>query len=871
MSKIKMYSLLKIKISQIIKANFNLVIEEESNFLVRLPNSPLFDQLKIVRSKDTDKISELIFVEAKRNKKQEQSLIKILNEGFTYNGVKFVRFGKSPSQGKDGITTFIKSSYFKEMTERSQLGLEINKCVISKYESYRSLIFSSCTLVENIVDKKNKLPYIVIVGEYEKTLLDQNVRYAEQKVVEYTDKTTGKKKISKNQKIIKNGTTDVSLSPFDGFGVHTPEMSTVLAKSISNSCKSVLFQIRLPFMKGITIEMDFKRYLKEVLKTHTITDVFGKKHNVDDIDCIWNTSMWKGYSYFKEAYGDNAWNTYLERLDKYNYKLGISKYSHHTDDLQLYSRMNFQYLQCLDLSNPKYIEKYKNNDFKYDIFDENNNGKIINLAKYTTDLIEKIVNGDKLYTLKFLGIHNTKDTNEIQSNYEKAILINDTMLEDISVKKMIKRRLEKSINMMKFGKIYVEGFYHTVVGDIIGYLEYCAGKDPIGCLEEGQFYAKTLPLGKVTSMRSPLVDSSEVNVVDLVNNDETNEWLSHFDNQDIVMINMYDLTMQQQGGMDMDGDSVLLTNNEIIISSRINLPIVVDMEDKKGAEPVEYNKKNITNYELNSRDSRIGEITNIATAILNQFTENEKWKKINEDNIALLRLYQGKEIDFLKTGFRWHITKNLRNYLKKMPHFLLYNYPSKLSVYNKLKKLNKELSQNDKVEYNAFNSPSPMNELSDYICQWERKKLKINNTVKNSSELLVDSSLVLDNKKLIREVASIYNKFTEELRDCVDDEDKVSTLYEKYKIIINELEIKYSDISHDELVNYCIKTAYRSMSIDKTLCWYLFGEEMIENLRSNSDESEECSIVECDSSDEYANEFLGKYYKLELVGDKSNA
>lgn len=634
----KMYSLLKIKIRDIISSEFkiNKFNEDElKKFTVKLPNSPLFDQLKIVRGKESQTISEIIFVEAKRNLKQQDELERLLREGFEYNSRKYIRFGKSPSQGKDGVTTFIEESYFDELTERSKLGLSIEKCVMSKYESYRSLIFSSCSLVED------KIPNIIIVGEYEKTLFNQEVRYARTKLIEYKDKNTGEIKVSKNQKEIKDGTTDVGVSVFDGFGVHSEEVNTLLSNTISEKNNSQLFQIRLPFMKGVSIKMDFKKYFKEVLKKDYIVDVFGKKHNIEDVDCIWNTTMWKGYSYFKKDFSDKAWDVYLERLDKYNYKLGISKYSHEMKKIQLYSRMNFQYLQCLDLENPKYVEKYENKDFDYDILDSKNHGKIINVAKYSTDLIEKIIQGNRLYTLKFLGLMSNEESEKIERYQEQAILINDAMLQDISIKKMLRRRLEKTITMMKYGKIYVEGFYHTVVGDIIGYLEYCAGKEPIGCLNSGEFYAKTLPLGKVASMRSPLVDPSEVNVVDLVKNEKADEWLSHLHEQDIVMINMYDLTMQQQGGMDMDGDSVFLTNNEIIVNSKIHRHIVVDLEDKIGADPVDYNLDNIVKYELNSRDSRIGEITNIATSILNQYTKNEKWKKINEDNIALLRLYQG--------------------------------------------------------------------------------------------------------------------------------------------------------------------------------------------------------------------------------------
>ncbi|MEJ1714987.1 hypothetical protein SMA37_25580, partial [Escherichia coli] len=101
------------------------------------------------------------------------------------------------------------------MMERSQLGVDIDKCVISKYESYRCLIFSSCQFVNE------DLPYIVLVDEYKKTLPHQYVRYAVEKDIEYIDKNTNETKVFKKQKVIEEGYYDIDQSPFDGFGVHT--------------------------------------------------------------------------------------------------------------------------------------------------------------------------------------------------------------------------------------------------------------------------------------------------------------------------------------------------------------------------------------------------------------------------------------------------------------------------------------------------------------------------------------------------------------------------------------------------------------------------------------------------------------------------
>lgn len=845
-----MYELYKIKLQQLIESNFNLKIhkEDEQKYIIRQQETPLFRQLNVLRKSQDNRMHEIVLVEAKHNKKRLPDLKKLLNEGFKLNGISYVRIGKSSSQAKDGITVFINEKYYDEMMKRSQLGLKVSKVVVSKYESYRNLILSSCQTVED------DLPYIVIVDEYEKTIENQYIRYASKKDVYYTDKVTGEEKIAKDQRFIKEGYKDIGISPFDGFGVHDKKVSRKINNSIGTRKDTVLFQIRLPFMKGVTVEFDFKKFYRE-RKVKKIKDVFGKWHNVKDIDCIWNTSMWKGCKYFRDEFGNNGWDKYLEKVNEFGFQLGISKYNHHMDDINHYSRLNFQYLQCLDLINPKYVRKFKDFDTNYDILDANNWGKIINVAEYSTRLVEKIIKGDKLSTLKFLGINNSEE--DVKSKYVEAVMINDKMLKDPNVKKMLKNKLDKTINEMKFGKIYARGFYHTVIGDVIGYLEYAAGLDIKGCLNAGEFHANTLDHGECLSMRSPLVDPSEVNKVNLVHNDVTNKYFRHLHKKDVCMINMYDLTQQQQGGMDQDGDAIFLCNDEILINSKIEAPVVVDVEDKATVEPVEYNKENIINYECKSRDSRIGEITNIATSILNQYTEDENWIKINKDNVSLLRLFQGKEIDYLKTGFRWIITRNLRNYLKKLPYFILYNYPKKLTVYRRIGKINKGVDRSEKVKHNAFKSPTPMNELCDYICQWEKRNIVWDNTLENNGHLLIDKSLSLSDKDIMKKIRKVNNGFSKDLRMAIENDEDLKILSQDYYSQLKEI------ISDEELLsNYCIKVSYKSISSDKTLCWMMFGDVMLNNLKNNSGVQESFKIVETNSKDNDGEEFLGKYYKL---------
>lgn len=853
-----------------------LDLKNKHQFLIEHGDSLFDDQLKQlcgdtfiatnINKQEITRIPQVILVEAKKNPKTADKLRSILLNGFEYNGKKYIRYGKSASQGKDGITLFVDESVYDSMFESSQLGISIDECVISKYEAQRSLTLSNCTLIDN------ELPYIVIVDEYTKVIPNQYIRYVVEEHEDIIDKTTNEHKSIKVRRI-KEGYHDIKISPFDGCGCHDVNMSKLWSEQIGlDGYSAIGYQIRLPFFKGYSVEVPFKEYFKSI-GIDRITDIFGNKHDIQDIDCIWNVSMWKGYGIFKNKFGNNGWIEYVNSLHKYNYKLGISKYSHHKKDLNLKSRLNFQYIQCLDLWNKTYVDWFTKRPLEpYDILDKKNWGNVLKLASYSTQLFENIIKGDKFYSMKFLGIEDT-ETSEANGNYLKAVHINQNMLKDPSIRQFIYRKAKKSIDQMKYGKIYADGYYHTVVGDMIGYLEYAAGKEVKGCLNAKEFYCKTIPLGKCLSFRSPLVCPSEVNDVNIVTNPIVEKWFSNFENQDVVMLNMYDLSMPQQGGMDADGDAVYLCYDKNLLNTKINKTMIIDIEDKATAKVKPYNQQSIIEYEMNSRDNRIGEITNVATSILNQYTKEDRWKIVNEDNISLLRIFQGKEIDFIKTGLRWHMNNSLRKHLKRLPYFLLYNYPEKLSLYQRTKKKNKDIDNiNDRLPLNAYQSPSPLNELCDYILMWEKKKILWDKACLDTRCLIVSNDYDLSNQVIRKKIKHLINEFSEKWRDIVDENCTTESQKQKFKADRDNLFLEYKrkifDIGLQEeiLANYVIDVSYSNNSICKALAWNVFGDTILDNLKSNTPNSKHTKIIEVPYNEKNTYEYLGKYYKM-IEGD----
>lgn len=241
-----------------------------------------------------------------------------------------------------------------------------------------------------------------------------------------------------------------------------------------------------------------------------------------------------------------------------------------------------------------------------------------------------------------------------------------------------------------------------------------------------------------------------------------------------------------------------------------------------------------------------------------------------------------KEIDFLKTGTRWQMSSGLRKHLKQLPYFLLYNYPKKLKTYNKLKEKNKSIkNKEDKLRLNAYHSPSPMNELCDYICTWEKKNILWDNNLENlidSRVLIINNDLDLSDRKIDKIVRNYINKYADELKKHInmqqnnnknDDEDK------DYRFTMDEIINKFKQdlikdigIDDEELIaNYVIKVSYRSFSMSKAFAWAGYADYIIKNLKNNSNPKRNISINEVPYKTNDSYEFLGKYYEFKAVNE----
>lgn len=809
---------------------------------------------------DFNYISELIFlnVEKVRTDKQRIKLADVITSGLTINGRRYQRFVRSTSMARTSKIAFIDEEIIHEMEKLISLDKfnKFDEVVVSKFEGYMGLSFSTTLFVDAV----SKNICIVDDGMFDVIINDKVKGIRDEELIE--------------------GNYDVNVNLFDGMGLHCPSWGNEVAKALEIKETPPAYQIRLlPGFKGMSYEIDFKQLYKEKGITH-ITDKWGREWNVEELDCIWSTSMFKLSSYF------DSWNEYMELREKYYTPLGqnvigISSYSDLEVNPNEKTKMTYQYLQVLSLSRDEIVE----------------------LADYTKETIERVYKGDIGATMAYLNLIVKQDNldgefeemqdeileeNMIATKVSTAISCNPDMINDPYITQFLQRQLQKSINDAKLGRLWVDGRYSYIAQDPIMMLEIIAGLEPKGCLDKCEFYS-TGEIGLRAFFRSPLTHSSEVHKANLIENDLTNRWLNRYKN--IIVMNGKDITAQKISGSDFDGDKYFITKNPLVIDSVItefkvvdedlnvtykeNLP-VVDIDEQRNRDLVKEEKRTIASlrqFDLRSLDNLIGKITNISTYYTTYAMTHNKLAK-NDYELVYLRLLQGQEIDYSKHGVRTlKVPEKYENISKYKPYFLQkYKY-----------------GRNDFLQ-NHVNT-APMNMLCKNIENWEDKTFKWEDWTKrtiDTSDFLMDADVLNvdkeESKRVKEELEKVYADYRTDFAElkmtsfASDDDIKnaYGQFYDKYYYLANQ-------ITDDKVLlsSIAVYLAYIEYKRDKQTKSYQFPwvatwEGLIITLANKQEGVKQLPVLvgfnplfPKEISDAF--EFLGNYYRLIDVPVKVDA
>lgn len=519
--------------------------------------------------------------------------------------IKYKRLCAGAGQLRKNTAFFVNEDLYNELEHIMMCGLtraKIKKINLAKFSAYYAL-YTSAT-------NKVNVPRICVIKDFEFTLKNQNVTWI------YDNE--------KNEKDIKNKVIDFDINAFDGSGMISPEMAEIWRENLTLDYLPSSFIIRSAWIKGLVSVFDFKKFAREVAHRDSIIDAWGNVRNVEDIDVILTTSqlkMWKKYQ---------SWEEYVYYYQKCGHIFGVARVNKKENDFM--TTLNYQYIQS--------------NNFTEE--------SIKKLANYTVDWLNKIMSGDKLFTMLLLmGCQDENSSNidiedKLNSNIAKALMYNDSILNDTYIRQKISKLIDKKIKQTKIGKLYVEGSYDFSIPDLYAMAEYAFGMEVRGLLKEKQCWNKRWvdKNAKVISvMRSPLVAPAENQLMNIYSDEKCADWYKYIVSGNIT--NIWDMMAIRCSDADYDGDILLTTDNEYLVNAVDDSLYPITYEKKKAKEQ-RLNFNNFAAMDTKSFNSKIGQITNLASTLISMLSdfpkESAEYKEIRK-RIDLLRFYQGSAIN----------------------------------------------------------------------------------------------------------------------------------------------------------------------------------------------------------------------------------
>ena len=540
---------------------------------------------------------------------------KIIKNGLYINNQKYVRLMCSAGQARVNTVILVREDYEEELKKRLRCGAKSVKITKNKYNAYFALSSSSTYLIPK--------PNVLLINDCEIEM---------EKRVDWISKIppTEKHKLSNNERVDER-TISLMFNLFDGCGAVSVEFAKRGADALELDYIPSAFCIRCAYVKGMVFVVDFKQYARE-LGIIFQKDLYGVEQKVEDMDMILTKSQFKLYNAYDSI------EDYHRLCEENGILWGVTKVTPKKDDT--YFRSNYQFCQAIDLR--------KDSD-------------VAELCQPTIDWLSGICGGDVNHTLLFLlgrmlespDIDYNDILNLTSDNVAKALILNPNMINEEYIKNTIIMSVNKKIRESYLGKLILDGNFSVMIPDMYAFMQHAFGQEVTGALKEFEHYSHFWnQRGKteVVAMRSPLTWRSEVNKLNLKNNELTEKWFKYLTSG--IVYNVWGCDCIIHADSDFDGDIVATTDNPVFLRCRYdNLPITYT----KSTVDKEYIKEEeLYLADIQSFDSEIGSITNISTAfyeLLSLYEDNpEKMMEVSEilERLKLIRKCQGDSIDKAK-------------------------------------------------------------------------------------------------------------------------------------------------------------------------------------------------------------------------------
>ncbi len=620
------------------------------------------------------------------------------------NGRRFKKIFCNSGQNRAKKAMFIAEELYDKV-------IEINRCGVPKdatnyackWEAYYGMI---CTDGRPVT-----MPNIVVVDDCEK-LIEEDFDVVTGKVI--TDKK-GKSEYDLNPEV-KTEKRKIPILPFDGAGLVSVELAKQWVSDLGLDYLPSAWQFRMiPGIKGCVYTFDVNQFA-EVYHVWKIKDYWGRTWDLykDKIDCILTKSQFKFakmYNSFKD------WKTAFD-TDLYGYHrtFNISEVSVPYSSTEKYKNcvkghtiLSYQPLQTLNLSDDE-IKKICA-------------PTISNLKKVHTDI-------DAFIRWRGLDRNGDEDISYINPAL-KALQYNHSLANDPYVHKLI---LDELINFRRINHIRLQfnSSFQILVPDVFAIAEYVFGfpvKGLLGAKEVYNKYYYNRGVKQLDLIRFPHI-ANEHCLADVANESDQNwndmaKWYKY---QNVGYVTgIWDSFAMREGGADFDGDHIYGLADQTLINAVRRQEVNTIYFERDPEEGKHSAKIKADDYLALAASDSVGFQNDIGRVVNNT---SKLWSKIIQDNpnnnkimdyIKVMSVADCLTIDFVKTGIKAQVPKEIKAELRKYknPYFFQFRstreYQKAMSVDRNIKARKKINKTESKGLALYSDNPSTMNRLTHYM------------------------------------------------------------------------------------------------------------------------------------------------------------
>lgn len=605
---------------------------------------------------------------------------------------RYLAFERSGSMSRQARLSFIREDFYDAVRRRIMMDMTIGDCQLSKLYAYNGLMLSSGIRIDGIgIDRPHR---VVVIDNPTRTERNVSVITVED---DGTQSSTRKyHRVEKKE--------DIEITCFDGEGLISKEYARVVDEKLCGKKVHTSFQIRMPYVKGMLHEVDFKDFLT-LCGTDTITDLWGMEHSVRDVDVILTKSMFKGYGWLT-ASGMN-WEDYRTVFRKYRHALYITNVSKEKPEQT--TELNYQFLTTVSIQGDEFrpADLPDGWDHSPETDERNWLTKQTELAYYNFYADESFRQNyflEKFERVSWWERHHGKD--QILAAVLKK---NPSFINEPVYAKRLEAEADKIAEQYAVGRLIVAGDNRYLSGDLLDFLN-CLPVTKTGTskkantfinfrwgleLNHQNFFAPSAAYQSshvCTLLRNPhIARNEEMQLYPLEDRKNLHDqYLGHL--TDVVMVGYTSLAAERLGGADYDGDMIKTISDPIlnecvkrniyhdpprprsVFSRSHNLPLLMIptvQPQIRSADDWEARFETVRS----TFSSRVGQICNAALdrsiIAYNENSDAEERERCWEET-ETLAILTGLEIDSAKSGIRPDLDEYLTHKTVKRSDFLKY-------------------------------------------------------------------------------------------------------------------------------------------------------------------------------------------------------